>query len=139
MKNKQQVIDQLKFNPIVQIACQKSGVSRATFYRWKNEDQEFAQTVETAISEGVSLINEMAESQLILAIKDKNFSAIAYWLNHRHPAYANKIEVTAKLKHDDEQLTPEQEELVVKALKFASILPGTSIAIKEDKNDQPAK
>jgi hypothetical protein len=66
----------------------------------------------------------MAESQLISAIRDKNFSAIAYWLNHRHPAYATKVEVTARLKADNEVLTPEQEVLVTKALKLAALIPG---------------
>ena len=131
--DKQLLIEQLKKTPIIQVACEKTGIGRASFYRWKKEDSEFSQAVETAISDGVALINEMAESQLISAIKDKNFSAIAYWLNHRHPAYANRIEVTAKLKHDDEQLTPEQEELVVKALKLASVLPDTSVITNEDK------
>ena len=93
--DKQLLIEQLKKTPIIQVACEKTGIGRASFYRWKKEDSEFSQAVETAISDGVSLINEMAESQLISAIKDKNFSAIAYWLNHRHPAYANRIEVTA--------------------------------------------
>ncbi|MFA6518092.1 MAG: phBC6A51 family helix-turn-helix protein [Candidatus Shapirobacteria bacterium] len=130
--DKQLLIEQLKKTPIIQVACEKIGIGRATFYRWKNEDREFAKTVEIAIGEGVSLINEMAESQLISSIKDKNFSAIAYWLNHRHPAYANKIEVTAKLGHEDEQLTPEQNILVMKALKLASVLPNNLQNLKKE-------
>lgn len=133
-KDKQLLIEQLKKIPIIQIICERVGISRATFYRWKNDDSQFAQAVETAIHEGVSLVNDMAESQLISAIKDKNFSAIAYWLNHRHPSYTNKVEVTAKLKHDHEQLTPEQEILVTKALRLASVLPSPSLdSIKEKK------
>ena len=136
MKNnndKQLLIEQLKKTPIIQVACEKTGIGRATFYRWKNEDSEFSQAIETSIGEGVSLINEMAESQLISAIKDKNFSAIAYWLNHRHPAYANKIEVTTKLKHNDEELTPEQETIVMKALNLARILPSTLSNLNKEK------
>jgi len=136
MKNnndKQLLIEQLKKTPIIQVVCERMNISRATFYRWKAESQEFTQAVELAISEGVSLINELAEAQLISAIKDKNFSAIAYWLNHRHPAYANKIEVTTKLKHNDEELTPEQEMIVMKALNLARILPSTLSNLNEEK------
>ena len=136
MKNnndKQLLIEQLKKTPIIQVVCERMNISRATFYRWKAESQEFTQAVELAISEGVSLINELAEAQLISAIKDKNFSAIAYWLNHRHPAYANKIEVTTKLKHNDEELTPEQEMIVMKALNLARILPSTLSNLNKEK------
>lgn len=94
-KNKTFLIEQLKKTPIVEIACQKSGISRSTFYRWKKEDVEFAKKADDALYEGTLLVNDMAESQLMSAIKDKNMTAIIFWLKHRHPVYANKIEITA--------------------------------------------
>lgn len=66
------------------------------------------------------VVNDMAESQLLSAIRDRNISAIFYWLNHRHSAYSNKLEITAKVK--DETLSPEQEELIKKALEHASLI-----------------
>ena len=78
-----------------------------------------------ALEDGNKLINDMAESQLMSAIRDKNMTAIIYWLNHHHAAYATKMEITAKLKNDNEQLTPEQETLMVKALKLASVITGS--------------
>lgn len=122
MKNKQQVIDQLKFNPIIQIACQKSGVSRATFYRWRNEDEEFKKQTETAIQDGVLLINDLAESQLLAAIKDQNLTAIIFWLKNHHGDYADKIQVNTDRGLIDTNLTPEEEKLVKKALKMAGII-----------------
>jgi len=119
---KQLLIEQLKKTPVVQVACEKIGIGRATFYRWKNDDEKFTAAVNEAISDGNGLVNDMAESQLMSAIKDKNLTAIIFWLRNHHPSYATRVEVTAKLKHDEE-LTPEQEELVMKALKLASILP----------------
>ena len=122
MKNKQQVIDQLKFNPIIQIACQKSGVSRATFYRWRSEDEEFKKQTETAIQDGVLLINDLAESQLLAAIKEQNLTAIIFWLKNHHGDYADKIQVSTDRGLIDTNLTPEEEKLVKKALKMAGII-----------------
>lgn len=122
-KEKQVLIDQLKKTPIIQIACEKTGIGRATYYRWHKEDSDFAQRADDALTEGSLLVNDMAESQLISAIKDKNLSAIIYWLNHHHPNYATKVEVTAHLKSQNETLTPEQEALVNKALQLASLIP----------------
>jgi ACT domain-containing protein len=122
MKNKQQVIDQLKFNPIVQIACQKSGVSRATFYRWRSEDKDFKKQTETAIKDGVLLINDLAESQLLAAIKEQNLTAIIFWLKNHHTDYADKIQVSTDQKPIDNNLTPEEEKLVKKALQMAGVI-----------------
>lgn len=121
--NKQLIIEQLKKTPIVEVACEKVGIGRASYYRWKQEDQEFATKADEAIIEGAALVNDMAESQLMSAIRDKNLTAIIFWLKHHHPSYATKVEVTARLKADNEVLTPEQEALVTKALKLASLIP----------------
>lgn len=119
-QNRQLMLKQLKKTPVVQIACEKTGIARSTFYRWKEEDKEFAKEADQALAEGVALVNDMAESQLLSAIRDRNISSIFYWLNHRHPAYSNKLEITAKVK--DETLSPEQEELIKKALEHASLI-----------------
>lgn len=130
-KNKEALIDQLKKTPIIQLACEKTSVARATFYRWKNEDPEFAAKAEEAITEGASLVNDVAESQLMSAIRERNLTAIIFWLKHHHPNYATKVEVTARLKADNEILTPEQEALVTRALKLASLIPN----IQEEPHD----
>lgn len=122
-KNKELLIQQLKKTPIIQISCEKVGIGRATFYRWKQDDLDFATQADEALLEGSLLVNDVAESQLISAIKDKNLTAIIFWLRHHHPNYATKVEVTARLKADNEILTPEQEELVTRALKLASLIP----------------
>lgn len=132
-KNKQLLIKQLKKTPIIQIACEKINIGRATFYRWKKDDENFSTQVDEALLDGNELVNDMAESQLMSAIRDKNLTAIIFWLKNHHQSYATKIEVTAKLKHDDEQLTPEQEALVMKALKLASVLPENLPELIEEK------
>lgn len=131
-KNKKLILEQLKKTPIVQIVCEKSGVGRATYYRWRKEDPEFSRLADQAISEGQLLVNDLAESQLISAIRDKNLSAIVFWLKTHHPSYASKLEITGKIKHE-EQLTPEQEALVMKALKLASVVPESQLKKEEQK------
>lgn len=130
-KNQELLLEQLKKTPIVQVACEKVGIGRATYYRWRNENEDFAAQADSSIAEGASLVNDMAESQLMAAIRDKNLTAIIFWLKHHHPHYATKVEVTARLKADNEALTPEQEALVTKALKLAALLP----EVKEKEKD----
>lgn len=121
-KEKELLLEQLKKTPIVQLAAEKTGVGRATYYRWRKDDLKFAEDADTALEEGNKLINDMAESQLMSAIHDKNMTAIIYWLNHHHPAYTTKLEVDTKFKMDRESLTPEQETLVNNALKLAGLI-----------------
>ena len=40
-KEKELIIKQLKKTPIVQLACEKTGVGRATYYRWRKVDKRF--------------------------------------------------------------------------------------------------
>lgn len=122
-KNKSQLLEILKKTPIVQIACEKAGVSRATYYRWRKEDSEFSLSSDQALQDGSLLVNDMAESQMMSAIKDKNMTAIIFWLKHHHPAYATKIEITATNKNQDINLTDEQKNLLNKALEMAALMP----------------
>ena len=48
--NKELVVEQLKKTPIVQIACEKTGIGRATYYRWRKEDAEFGKLADEAIA-----------------------------------------------------------------------------------------
>jgi hypothetical protein len=113
-KERQMLLEQLKKTPIVQIACEKAGIGRATYYRWRNEDKEFAQESDKALTEGSLLINDMAESQLLSSIKDKNMTAIIFWLKNHHRTYTDRLEISAS--RPEEPLTAEQEKLIQKAL-----------------------
>lgn len=119
-------LENLKRVPIIQVACEKSGVSRATVYRWRDKDAKFKKSLEEAISEGEALVNDMSESQLITLIKERNFPAIRFWLNHRHVKFKERVEVTAKIEKQ-ENLTPEQEEVVREALRLAAINGETDV------------
>ncbi len=81
------LLEQLEKVPIVQIACDRSSIARTTYYRWLKEDKQFKKVAEAALTAGEALINDMSESQLIALIRDKNFSAVRYWLDRHHPKY----------------------------------------------------
>ena len=61
------------------------------------------------------MMNDLAESQLLKAIKDGNMTAISFWLRSRHSAYGNKMEIVDTT--DREELTKEQKETVRRVLR----------------------
>ena len=120
-KVKEHFLEQLRRVPIVQVACEKCGISRNSVYRWKNTDKEFFKAMEEAIAEGEALVNDMGESQLLSLIREKNWPAISFWLRHRNPKFRDKVEITTRT--EDVELTPEQESIVRRALGLASSVP----------------
>ena len=94
LKNK--FLEELTKVPIVQVACEKVGISRQTFYRWKSSSKTFSASVEKAMDDGVSIVNDMSETQLMNMIKNGEFKAISFWLRHRNAKYREKVEVTHK-------------------------------------------
>jgi len=121
-QNKALLIEQIRKTPIIQVACEKTGIGRATYYRWRKEDESFRDKSDEALAEGIHLINDLAESQLISAIKDKHMTAIIFWLKHHHKAYTTRVELTTS--HKIEELNPEQQETVSQALQRAGLLTG---------------
>lgn len=119
-QSKELFLEQLKKTPIVQIACEKLSISRASFYRWRVEDLKFAKAIDEATFEGCMLVNDLAESQLIGAVKDRNLTAIMYWLRHHHKDYRNRLELEGSV-NTIQELSPEQKALVKKALKLTGI------------------
>lgn len=115
-------LDQLRKIPIVQVSCEKVGVSRNSVYRWRKEDPEFAKAMDEALAEGEAMVNDMSEGQLLSLIREKNFPAISFWLRKRNPRFRDKLEVTGQIEHIEE-LSPEQKE----ALKKAWALKGVTI------------
>jgi hypothetical protein len=110
------VIEHLKKIPIIQIACERSNISRPTYYRWRKDDEEFKKDSDEAMKDGKGMINDLSESQLVALIKDKNFHAIQLWLRQHHPDYGNKLEVKAVIERED----PLTEEIICMTTMFKS-------------------
>lgn len=95
-KIKMIIIEELKMIPIIQHVCKKVGISRSTFYRWCEEDTVFAHECEVALLAGIDAINDLAESQLIIKIKQGEQRSIIYWLRHHKTEYKNKEDRTER-------------------------------------------
>jgi hypothetical protein len=93
MKDKQEsqkkIIKLFQENPIAQIACYKAGVSRSTFYRWRQEDDEFRKTCVKALKIGLDIANDAVESVLLKKAREGDMRAIPYWLNTNSKKYKN--------------------------------------------------
>jgi hypothetical protein len=126
-KNKlqDQFLEELAKVPIVQVACEKTGLSRNSVYRWRKEDKVFEKKMDESLKSGVAFVNDMSESQLLTLIKEKSYQAISFWLRHRNDNYKDRIEVTTK--EDNGELTEEQRKVVKNALKLASLTKQKSI------------
>jgi len=113
------LLEQLKKVPLVEAACQKIGITRMTLSRWKAEDKDFASQVDLALAEGKLLVNDLAESQLISAVKDRNLGAIMYWLKYHHKDYKTRLELEGTI-NTIQELTPEQQALFKRALELVN-------------------
>ena len=133
-KDKEALLEQLSKTPIVTLVCEKTGVSRATFYRWKKEDAKFSNSADAAIATGNLLINDLAESQLLSSIRDGNLTGIIFWLKHHHPSYETRIELRQAYDRNEEKLSKHQGEIIKQALKITSI--GMMPKLKREDNEE---
>lgn len=120
-ETKEELIEILSKNPILQPALDRCGISRATFFRWKNEDKKFKEAADKAIAEGRVLISELSESKLLSAIKNENLGAIKFWLQNNDPRYAQKLVMKGEVFVTKKVLSPEQENNIKRALMLSDI------------------
>ncbi len=97
--------DLLKFaeeNPIDSYICKKVGIGRSTLYRWLEEDKKFKKKFKDAKRIGVSLISDIAESNIIKNIKNGNQRAAEFWVKHHKADYAPQWNTKGnfKLQHE---------------------------------------
>ena len=120
-RDKAILLEQMTKTPVVQMACEKTQIGRTTYYRWRREDAAFAKAADEAIRDGCLLVNDIAESQLLAAIRDGDFAAVQYWLKHHHPSYAARMELKATIEQERD-LTPEEEAVIRQSLKLAGLI-----------------
>ena len=87
---KRKLLKELNESPIIEMACKKSGVHRSSYYRWLKYDEEFEEAARVAIDASSGKVSDLAVSQLISLIQEKDFRAIIYWLSRRHPDFATQ-------------------------------------------------
>lgn len=86
-KDKLKFLDALSKTSIISHACNASGIAKATVYRWKKDDEEFAKLFEESQENGRETINDLAESQVITHIKKGEKWAVELWLVNNHLRY----------------------------------------------------
>lgn len=86
-KMKESLYEILEKMPLVQVACQKVGISRSMFYRWRKEDRDFDTKVAQIINMGRDSINDLAESKMIQNIENGDTRSIQFWLQNNCPRY----------------------------------------------------
>ena len=96
----------------MQVACQKTGIGRTSYYRLRKESKEFARLADLALEEGRAVANDLGEATTISLMKDRDMNAVRFWLTHNHPRYANKLEISGNISHSTGPLTPELSKLL---------------------------
>ena len=116
-KDKERILGHLRNIPIIEVACKKANIARATYYRWRNEDTEFLRQSEDALQDGIDIINDMTESQLIVLIRERKFQAVQFWLRHNHQRFLLKEKEHSLIKTKREiPLSKDQEKVLKEAL-----------------------
>jgi hypothetical protein len=97
------LLEELESTGIIEISCEKSGISRNTFYRWQKEDRQFLERVSESMFLGTGRVSDIAVSNILAGIKAKDMKATIFWLTHRHPEfkrpYSNGLDVHDLLRY----------------------------------------
>jgi len=117
-ESKKLLVESLRKTPIISVVCEKHGIGRASYYRWR-EDLEFAKACDLAINEGSQVVNDLAEAQLLTAIKNGNLGAIIFWLKNRHSMYRTRVELSSV---NNFELSEEQQKKINKALLLSGLV-----------------
>lgn len=131
-KNKEKIIKFLEDSMgNIGVACIKIGISRKTFYNWKDKDEEFRKKAEEVLDEQKGEMDDYAEGKLFQHIKNNNIASLIFYLKTRHPNYGTKIRLEGGLKIE-RRLSKDEKALLRRAIKYA--LKGTT---KEKEKDTP--
>lgn len=117
-KQKDTLLEELAKCPIVQVACERTSIGRATYYSWRTEDAEFRRIADKAVDEGRKFVNDIAESQMIRKIKEGNMTSIIYWLKN------NNVRYNEKHKEEVEpigSLPPHQAKELLRAMRLMGL------------------
>ena len=124
------ILEQLAKCCIIQLACERVGIGRSTYYMWLSEDKEFKELTDKAIGAGRAYLNDIAFSGLLKRIQEGNITMLIFWLKNNHPWFGDKIRHEYHLVDKDGILPEEQREQIVKAYRLSGML-GSLIRYEE--------
>jgi hypothetical protein len=105
------IIEILEDTPLVSYACKKAGISRATYYRWMNDDLKFAEQVERAITMGRESSVEIGEAVIIKKMREGDLGATKYFLSFNSNRYTPRRPLPAP-----PSLAEEERRLLIRAM-----------------------
>lgn len=112
-ENKKKLLQELqKTSGIVAFACQKAGVSRVTFYKYRKDDPEFAEQVQDIMEVQI----DVAESALLKKIRDKDLTAIIFYLKTKgkERGYIERHDYDHRMRHEVTQETAQEISYLMK-------------------------
>src|SRR3989339_667083 len=109
---KKKLLADLEKSGNVTISCLLSGISRATFYRWKQDSEEFKKKADKAEQHGRESNCDIAEQALMLKVKEKDMNAIKYLLGHNSPTYKAKETSNVVIVHKKELAEPAKAAII---------------------------
>ena len=120
LTDKERMLEELnKTSGIVSSACKAAGISRMTFYRWYNEDQDFKEKVDDV----KELQKDFCEALILKKMKDGDTTMLIFYAKTqmKDRGYTERRELVGKdgeslitkQKIDLEKLTDEQREVLL--------------------------
>lgn len=88
-KQQDKILEHLRESGNVSYACKRAGISRETYYRWRDEES-FAVTADAAVAEGKAFVNDLAHTKLMQSIQEGYFPAVKFQLSNCHDDYHPK-------------------------------------------------
>lgn len=125
---KHKLVQHLRDIPIATYACQRVGVPKATYYKWRKIDQIFREASDEAIITGKLTLNDVAKSQLVKLIKEGDYRSISFWLKHNDADFGSKL--TLKIEDETRRYDPKDLEEMAKAMHNAGLV-GVTLAHKK--------
>lgn len=109
-------LEQLLKSPNIQTACRQNGISRATYYRWCEDDALFTEIAKRALLKGRKYFNDIIESKLISKALSGDSTCMIFYLKNNHQSYAERQLEEDAVKEID--LSPEQKkELAISVVR----------------------
>ena len=96
------VLEHLTESGNISYSCKRAGISRETFYDWKDKNRVFARAADVAIDYGKSFVNDLAHTQLIMNIQRGDMRAVVFQLASCHPDYQPR---RARMPDEDRPVT----------------------------------
>ncbi len=85
--DKQKFLDELENLPIVSVVCKRAGISKATIYRWVEDDADFKKKYDRSLKRGRDTLVDHAESKLVKMADKEHFGAIKMILEANSKRY----------------------------------------------------